>query len=108
MQDNSQTNESRSWDHLTLLMDIRSEVQAIRTELVEFKKDVSKAFPKDDDGLPDYAAHRKKHEKENREENTFSEYKVDFVKDIVKWAARGIIAFLIAASIYYLKALPHP
>ena len=36
---------------------------------MEFKKDVNKAFPKDEDGLPDYVGHRKKHEKENREED---------------------------------------
>lgn len=80
--------------HVQILLDIKADVQSIKTELVEFKKDVNKAFPKDEDGLPDYVGHRKKHEKENREEDRLGEYKTDFVKKLISWAGIGFIGFI--------------
>ena len=89
--------------HMSLLFDIKSEVQAIRTELVEFKRDVNKAFPKDEDGLPDYVAHRKTHDRQNKEDEKLDEYKTDFAKKILGWAGIGTLGFLLAAVLNYIK-----
>ena len=89
--------------HMSLLLDIKSEVQAIRTELVEFKRDVNKAFPKDEDGLPDYVAHRKTHDRQNKEDEKLDEYKTDFAKKILGWAGIGTLGFLLAAVLNYIK-----
>ena len=52
--------------HIQLLVDIKEEVSAAHTEILELRKDVSKAFPKDDEGLPDFVGHRKIHERDEK------------------------------------------
>lgn len=99
-------NKRRATDqlpHMSLLLDIKTEVQAIRSELVEFKRDVNKAFPKDDEGLPDYDSHRKSHLKQLKEEDKLNEYKTDFTKKILGWVGIGTLGFLFAAIVNYLK-----
>lgn len=105
LQHNDQQNR-RAQDqlpHVSLLLEIKQDVQAIRSELVEFKRDVSKAFPKDEDGLPDYIGHRKGHEKQNKEEEKLDEYKTDFAKKFLGWAGIGTLGFLLAAVLNYIK-----
>ena len=89
--------------HMSLLLEIKTDVQAIRSELVEFKRDVNKAFPKDEDGIPDYAGHRKIHERQNKESEKLDEYKTDFAKKILGWAGIGTLGFLLAAVLNYIK-----
>lgn len=78
-------------------------MQAIRSELVEFKRDVNRAFPKDDEGLPDYDGHRKKHIKLDKEDEKLSEYKTDFTKKFLGWAGIGAIGFVFVAVINYIR-----
>ena len=89
--------------HMSILLEIKAEVSAIRSELVEFKRDVNQAFPKDEDGLPDYISHRKGHEKQNKEDEKLDEYKTDFAKKILGWAGIGTLGFLLAAVLNYIK-----
>ena len=89
--------------HLQILLDIKSEVQSIRTELVEFKKDVSKAFPKDDDGLPDYVGHRKGHEREDRAQAKREEFQVGFARDLIKWGGISFVGFMVGLIVTYLR-----
>ena len=89
--------------HMSLLLEIKSDVQAIRSELIEFKHDVNKAFPKDEDGMPDYIEHRKSHEKQNKEDEKLDEYKTDFAKKFLGWAGIGTLGFLLAAVLNYIK-----
>jgi hypothetical protein len=89
--------------HVTLLLDIKSDIQGIRTELVEFKRDINKAFPKDEDGLPDYAGHRKQHGKMDKEAKKDEEYKTDFVKKLYGWLGIGALGFILSAVIQYIR-----
>jgi hypothetical protein len=84
-------------------LDIKAEVQAIRTELVEFKRDVTKAFPKDEEGLPDYSGHRKFHAQEAREDAKKEEYKTHFAKKLYAWAGIGAVGFVLSAVIQYIR-----
>ncbi len=109
MQETAQSNtelnrrQSDQLPHVSLLLEIKSEVQGIRSELVEFKRDVNKAFPKDEEGLPDYDSHRRSHIKQNREEQKLDEYKTDFAKKILAWLGIGTLGFLFAAVVNYIK-----
>jgi hypothetical protein len=111
MHENTQQTQTQHFDrrasdhlpHITILLDIKSEVQAIRTELIEFKRDVNKAFPKDDEGLPDYDAHRRKHLRDIKEEDKFAEYKTDFSKKLFSWLGIGTVGFVLAAVVSYIK-----
>lgn len=89
--------------HIALLLEIKQDVQAIRSELVEFKRDVNRAFPKDDDGLPDYLGHRKQHDKQNKEDEKLDEYKTAVAKKVLAWAGIGTLGFLLAAVLNYIK-----
>lgn len=89
--------------HLQLLIDIKSEVQSIRAELVEFKKDVSRAFPKDEDGLPDYVGHRKGHEKEDKAQAKREEFQVGFARDLIKWGGISFVGFIVGLVVTYFK-----
>lgn len=92
--------------HLQLLIDIKSEVQSIRTELVEFKRDVSRAFPKDDDGLPDYIGHRKGHEKDNKTDIKKEEFNEGFTRDMFRWGGISFIGFIVGLVVTYLRGGP--
>jgi hypothetical protein len=83
-------------------MEIRTELQAIRSELVEFKRDVNKAFPKDDEGLPDYDGHRRVHLKQNKHDEKIDEYKTDVTKKILAWVATGSLGVIVLAVIDYV------
>lgn len=95
--------ESDQYPHVQILLDIRTDLQGIKNELVEFKKDVNKAFPKDEDGLPDYVGHRKGHEKDNKEADKLNDYKNDFTKKLLSWAGVGFISFIFYAVVDYIR-----
>jgi len=104
--DQPQHYERRASDqlpHVSLLLDIKSDIQGIRTELVEFKRDINKAFPKDEDGLPDYVGHRKQHGKIDKEAKKDEEYKTDFVKKLYGWIGIGALGFILSAVIQYIR-----
>lgn len=106
VQDLTQQFNRRSTDqfpHVQILLEIKSDVQSIKTELVEFKKDVNKAFPKDEDGQPDYIGHRKYHEKEIKQDDKLGEYKTDFVKKLLQWAGIGFIGFILISVLDFIR-----
>lgn len=92
--------------HYPILIDIKTEVQIIRAELIEFKRDVSRAFPKDEDGLPDYLGHRRGHERDNKTDIKKEEFNENFVKDLVKWGGISIIGFIVGLVVTYLRGGP--
>ena len=107
--------ESDTLPHISLLLDIKTEVSnmrqeikaevsSLKAELTEFKKDINKAFTKDEEGLPDYHAHRIRHTKLDKEDAKTDDYYTDFVKSLIRWAGIGLATLILSALIYYFKA----
>lgn len=92
--------------HIQLLVGIKEEVSAAHTEILELRKDVSKAFPKDDDGLPDFVGHRKIHERDEKAIAKREEFQVGFVRDLAKWGAVSVVGFMIGLVVTYFKGIP--
>ena len=73
------------------------EIKKRQVELYSSFTAMSKAFPKNDLGDPDFDGHRKDHLGRREYDKVLNEYKVDVTKKVI-WVALGLIGVLLASG----------
>lgn len=79
-------------------------------ELKALNQKLESAFPKDDDGEPDYASHRLFHKKQSQDEAEYKASKAKVIRDISSWLIIGILTIIGSALVqtYIIPALNTP
>lgn len=93
--------------------DVKELYQELAREVRALSQKLESAFPKDDEGEPDYAAHRIFHKKQAIEEDEYRASKSKVVTQIISWLLIGIFT-IIASSLFntyiptILRNIPKP
>lgn len=73
------------------------EIKKRQVELYTSFAAMSKAFPKNDLGDPDFDGHRREHLGRREYDKVLNEYKVDVTKKVI-WAALGLLGVLLTSG----------
>ena len=79
------------------LMGSVREIKKRQIELYGRFEHMTKAFPKNDLGDPDFDGHRKDHLARREYDKVLNEYKVDVTKKVI-WVALGLVGVLLASG----------
>ena len=77
--------------------DFRHEVLG---ELKSINHKLESAFPRDDDGEPDYASHKIFHKKQVEDEKQYKESRAKVIRDIASWITIGILT-MVGSSLFH-------
>jgi hypothetical protein len=76
-----------------------SDIWAVLMEIKGAHDGILSAFVLDDLGKPDYTGHRLAHKAQMADAEALQKYKTGLTKSLLDWAAKGLIVFLLVASL---------
>lgn len=85
-------------------------LRELARKLGDLTQKVESAFIKDEDGEPDYGAHRMYHRKQEEASKAFAASKAKIIRDILSWVAIGALTIIGSALVhtYMIVGVPIP